>query len=260
MASVFPDYHVSLPAGRLVRGSAREVLLSSCCVNYQQRRLQDSGVESWHIHSGSRSVCCTLLGPSTGGRLRAGAPSFPPFLPYHTHSSLPHRLELPHRRSHHQPPSAFILFYFLSATHGLPIDFDPRISVSRDRSLSRPGGGDRDVCIFPLCACERETDERKSARCNKCGVRDDRACDLMFSPLRFLSLSLALSFFALAAVSGRSLSVATGFFNVSLVAGCLSSVTGLKAAVVAFSMAHSTLTTLLSHGCSLCRIAQSVAS
>lgn len=203
---------MSLPAGRLVRGSAREVLLSSCCVNYQQRRLQDSGVESWHIHPGP-VLSAVSAWPSTAGSLGAGAPSLPLSLLPAAHAGAPTPAE--------PPPTAsiFILFYFiiiffLSGTHGRPIDFDPQISVSRDRSLSRPGEV-TETSVYSLS--QRKTERReKERRCNKCGVRDDRACDLMFSPLRFLSF-----FVVRAAFSVRSLSVATGFLmSLLLPAAC----------------------------------------
>lgn len=148
---------MSLPAGRLLRGSAREVLLSSCRVNYQQRRLQDSGVASWHIHSGP---VLSRLGPPPPG---ASEPELRPSHS-HSHSSLLHTLELPHQRSHRQPPpSSFYFIFFLSGTHGRPIDFDPQISVSRDRSLSRPGEV-TETPVYSLCVREREKDAKTGER------------------------------------------------------------------------------------------------
>lgn len=155
----------------------------------------------------------SLLGPPPQGA------SEPELRPSHSHSSLLHTPELPHQQSHRQPlPSSFycILFYFiLSGTHGRPIDFDPQISVSRDRSLSRPGEV-TETSVYSLS--QRKTERReKEQRCNKCGVRDDRACDLMFSPLRFLSFFVVRGRF----LCSFSPSVATGFLmSLLLPAAC----------------------------------------
>lgn len=151
---------MSLPAGRLLRGSAREVLLSSCCVNYQQRRLQDSGVASWHIHSGP---VLSRLGPPPPGA------SEPELRPSHSHShpSLAAHAGAPTPAPPQPTASIFILFYlfFLSGTHGRPIDFDPQISVSRDRSLSRPGEV-TETPVYSLCVRERERKtERQEKEC-----------------------------------------------------------------------------------------------
>lgn len=72
-----------------VRGSAREVLLSSCCVNYQQRRLQDSGVESWHIHSGP-VLSAASAWPRRHRREAPSRSSVVSLPPSHTRSSLLH--------------------------------------------------------------------------------------------------------------------------------------------------------------------------
>lgn len=70
---------------------------------------------------------------------------------------------------------------FSSDTHDCPVDFDPQISVSRDRSLTRLGvGGVTEMSVFSFHVHETE-----SARCNKWRARDERACDPIFSPLRF---------------------------------------------------------------------------
>ena len=71
------------------------------------------------------------------------------------------------------------VFFFFADTHDCPVDFDPQISVSRDRSLTRL----REVTamsVISFCVQERE-----SARCNKWRVRDDRPRDPIFSPWRF---------------------------------------------------------------------------
>lgn len=82
---------------------------------------------------------------------------------------------------HCSSPVSIATPVFLSDTHGCPVDFDPQISVSRDHSLARLG----EVTEMSVFSHRREKGGRKSARCNKLRVRDDGACDPIFSPLRF---------------------------------------------------------------------------
>lgn len=70
------------------------------------------------------------------------------------------------------------------------------------------------LCFPSVCMREKEKVERKSTRCNKWRVRDDRACDPVFFPRRF--------FFAL--VSLFSLSGSKTLWDVSdvnLISSCL---------------------------------------
>lgn len=51
-------YYQSSPCGLF--GTTKKVVLSPCCVNYQQKRLQASGVVSWHCHSALSLSLCLL--------------------------------------------------------------------------------------------------------------------------------------------------------------------------------------------------------
>lgn len=68
-------YYQSSPCGLF--GTAKEVVLSPCCVNYQQKRLQASGVVSWHCHS---ALSLSVFPLSVLHRWESHRPCFIPLL------------------------------------------------------------------------------------------------------------------------------------------------------------------------------------
>lgn len=151
------------------------------------------GGASWHSNSlfiRCRELQGPVLRPS---RLHS---SSSPCFSIHTEASHMHRSS--------RVSIATPVFFFFFIWHTWP----PCWLWSSDLGIKgpftrSPGGGDRNVCVFPS-VCRREREKREKGgrtRCNKWRARDDRACDLIFSPLRF--------FFLLVSVFGRSVTRVT---------------------------------------------------
>lgn len=115
------------------------------------------GEASWHCYSLFFFRCRELHGPVLHPfRLHS---SSSPCFSIRTEASRMHRSS---RVSIATPVFFFRFFFFLSDTHGRPVDFDPQISVSRDHSLARLGEVTEMSVFSLLCAWEREKRERKA--------------------------------------------------------------------------------------------------
>lgn len=148
----------------------KRLSLSPCCVNYQQKRLQDSGVVSWHCHSVlslslSVSSFCALHRENHTARVSSFCSCFS--ISFGAH-----------------PPVCLCCFFIflISDVPGCPDDFEPQIRSIKGPFTRLPWGGDRHDC-FP--SRSRESEARRAVQGALSGATADRGGDLIPSSLSF---------------------------------------------------------------------------
>lgn len=168
-ATSLPYYSFSLS---WLFGTTQKVVLFLCCVNYRQKRLQDSGVVRWHCHSALfLSVSSVpLLVFSIAGNYMAYASSL-------LHSLILLLLFFCHTAALASTVAPMLVeplpltppTLFLSDIHGCSYDFVLQILVSRDHSPTYLEEV-TEMSVFSFCVHEskggKSKRERESARCN----------------------------------------------------------------------------------------------